>query len=111
MIALVGGCGVPSGSAEIGGHRYTTRYRFASIVLSTPVFVVVVVDDERLSAQRSLTAAWEARLSILTAKTVAIRAPQRPGQLPVGRPSWQRNWAPDPAIPPPGRRRATNGYA
>ena len=31
-IAPVGGCGVPSGSAVIGGHRNTTRYRFASIV-------------------------------------------------------------------------------
>ena len=55
-----------------------------------PVFVVVVVDDERLSAQRSLTAAWRTRSTVVTAKTAAIRAPQRQGQ-----PPWQRNWAPD----------------
>ena len=94
------GLGRSSASSEVGPQRMRSSaaagYRQGrSIVLSTPVFVVVVVDDERLSAQRSLTAAWKARLTVMTAKTVAIRAPQRPGQLPVGRPSWQRNWAPD----------------
>ena len=92
------------GTARVGGDRRASKYNALPLRLHRfihPVFVVVVVDDERLSAQRSLTAAWEARMTVVTAKTVAIRAPQRPGQLPVGRPSWQRNWPPDTAIPPP----------
>ena len=105
------------GTVRVGGDRRASKYDALPLRLHRfilPVFVVVVVDDERLSgAQRSLTAAWRARSTVVTAKTVAIRAPQRPGQLPVGRPSWQRNWAPDTAIPPPDscRSRATNGYA
>jgi len=97
------------GTVRVGGDRRASKYNALPLRLHRfihPVFVVVVVDDERLSAQRSLTAAWRARSTVVTAKTAAIRAPQRPGQLPVGRPSWQRNWAPDTAIPP-RRRRAT----
>ena len=105
------------GTVRVGGDRRASKYDALPLRLHrfiTQVFVVVVVDDERLSAQRSLTAAWRTRSTVVTAKTAAIRAPQRPGQLPVGRPSWQRNWPPDTAIPPPDScrsRRATNGYA
>ena len=110
------GLGRSSASSEVGPQRLRTsaaagyrqgrrasKYNALPLRLHRfihPVFVVVVVDDERRSAQRSLTAAWKARLTVMTAKTVAIRAPQRPGQLPVGRPSWHRNWPPDTAIPP-----------
>ena len=86
------------GTVRVGGDRRASKYDALPLRLHrfiTPVFVVVVVDDERLSAQRSLTAAWRARSTVVTAKTAAIRAPQRQGQPPVGRPSWQRNWAPD----------------
>ena len=98
-------------TVRVGGDRRASKYNALPLRLHRfilPVFVVVVVDDERLSAQRSLTAAWRARSTVVTAKTAAIRAPQRPGQLPVGRPSWQRNWAPDTAIPsaePPSHKR------